>query len=128
MNYKPFDLAAAKAGAPVITRDGERARIICFDADQQQPMIVLITTKDNGENIESYHSDGRYLLFSDSPNNYDLFMAPVKKTYYTNIFITPSGHVFASDGYSSEDNAIRHGNTKNNGLQAYIKTISFEVE
>ena len=28
INYKPFDIEAAKNGAPVITRDGRPARII----------------------------------------------------------------------------------------------------
>lgn len=30
-NLKPFDLNSAKAGKPVCTRDGRKARIICFD-------------------------------------------------------------------------------------------------
>ena len=30
-NLKPFDLKAAKSGKPVCTRDGRKARIICFD-------------------------------------------------------------------------------------------------
>lgn len=32
LNLKPFDLEAAKAGKPVCTRDGRKARIICFNA------------------------------------------------------------------------------------------------
>lgn len=31
LNLKPFDLEAAKAGKPVCTRDGRKARIICWD-------------------------------------------------------------------------------------------------
>lgn len=31
LNLKPFDLEAAKAGKPVCTRDGRKARIISFD-------------------------------------------------------------------------------------------------
>lgn len=31
LNFKPFDLEAAKAGKPVCTRDGRKVRIISFD-------------------------------------------------------------------------------------------------
>lgn len=31
LNLKEFDIEAAKAGKPVCTRDGRKARIICFD-------------------------------------------------------------------------------------------------
>ena len=30
-NLKPFDIQKAKADKPVCTRDGRKARIICFD-------------------------------------------------------------------------------------------------
>ena len=30
LNLKEFDLEAAKAGKPVCTKDGRKARIICF--------------------------------------------------------------------------------------------------
>lgn len=30
--YKPFNLEEAKAGKPVCTRGGHKAKIICFDA------------------------------------------------------------------------------------------------
>lgn len=39
---KPFDLEAAKAGKPVCTRDGRKARIICFDAKCIKPIVALI--------------------------------------------------------------------------------------
>ena len=35
LNLKEFDLEAAKAGKPVCTRDGRKARIICFDAKRK---------------------------------------------------------------------------------------------
>lgn len=41
-NLKPFDLEAAKAGKPVCTRDGRKARIICFDAKCNKPIVALI--------------------------------------------------------------------------------------
>ena len=46
---KPFNLEAAKSGKPVCTRDGRKARIICFDAEGNKPLIVL--SKINGQEI-----------------------------------------------------------------------------
>lgn len=45
---KPFDLEAAKAGKPVCTRDGRKARIICFDRNWEYPIVALIECE-NGE-------------------------------------------------------------------------------
>lgn len=53
--YKPFDLEQAKAGKPVCTRDGRKARIICFDA-KGDPCPIIALVEENG--IESaYHYD-----------------------------------------------------------------------
>lgn len=48
-NLKPFSLEAAKAGKPVCTRDGRKARIICFDS-KWRPIVALVT-ECNGEEI-----------------------------------------------------------------------------
>lgn len=40
-----FSFELAKAGKPVCTRDGRKARIICFDARlyyREQPIIALV--------------------------------------------------------------------------------------
>ena len=46
LNLKPFNLEAAKDGKPVCTRDGRKARIICFDAKRTHPIIALISGPD----------------------------------------------------------------------------------
>lgn len=38
---KPFNLELAKQGHPVITRNGKKARIICFDR-KGEPIVALI--------------------------------------------------------------------------------------
>ena len=83
---KPFDLEAAKAGAPVVTRNGEKARIICFDLNNGEYVLVVAFTPGNGrEGIISTKKDGRHCtIFDDSV--YDLFMAPVKKEGWLNIY------------------------------------------
>lgn len=48
LNLKEFNLEAAKAGKPVCTRDGRKARIICFDTINKSnyPIIALLEDKD----------------------------------------------------------------------------------
>ena len=74
---KPFNLEEAKAGKSVCTRDGAKARIICFDAKSDAPIIALITTDDETEITFDYLSDGTFFN-SENPDN-DLMMLPEKK-------------------------------------------------
>ena len=54
-NLKPFDLEAAKAGKPVYTRDGRKARIICFDRIDAKPILALVPSTDGkGEDVFDY--------------------------------------------------------------------------
>jgi len=78
LNLKPFDLEAAKAGKPVCTRDGRKARIICFDANDSnnQPIIALVTEENGFESLYSFTSEGKWVK-EDSVH--DLMMLPEKK-------------------------------------------------
>lgn len=85
-DLKPFDLNAAKAGKPVCTRDGRKARIICFDAKDTQPIIGLYEKNIDGivrEYLCSYHTDGR--MYDDQDTGYDLMMLPEKKEGWVNV-------------------------------------------
>ncbi len=77
MNYKPFDLAAAKAGAKVITRAGQPARIICYDYKYYdfygQHPIVAILEIDGRESISKYFIDGSSI--PNTTSSTDLVMA-----------------------------------------------------
>jgi len=86
---KPFDLEAAKAGAPVITRDGRPARIICFDREGNYPVVALIKINGNDESIHTYTSDGINHKFHETYS--DLLMDTVKKKAWVNIYKTVSG-------------------------------------
>lgn len=83
---KPFDLEKAKAGASVCTRDGYRARIVCFDADNDRFPIVALLKVDNGKEYPiSFTKEGR---FSDgkADSSKDLFMVGEKKEGWVNIY------------------------------------------
>lgn len=74
---KPFNLEAAKAGRPVCTRDGRKARIICFDAKfPKTGNIVTLVEKENGEEVTLFHHDDGHCSIGRA---YDLMMLPEKK-------------------------------------------------
>lgn len=73
---KPFDLEAAKAGKPVCTRDGRKARIICFDLNNKNFPIVAIINCDSEENAYQYDIDG---ICDEHDNNLNLMMSHEKK-------------------------------------------------
>ena len=80
LNLKPFDIQKAREGKPVCTRDGRKARIICFDAKRMhQPIIALITQYNGVEYIETYYSNGCFNDDINSQSDYDLMMLPEKK-------------------------------------------------
>lgn len=70
---EPFDLEAAKAGAPVCMRDGMEARIICFDrVDLECPIIALYKTELGIEHVRSFSPNG--LQFDGVISDEDLMM------------------------------------------------------
>ena len=83
-NLKPFDLQAAKSGKPVCTRDGRKARIVCFDAKGIQPIVVLVTCG-NEEKAIKYSISGRF-RFDGIPDEADLMMLPEKKEGWVNLY------------------------------------------
>ena len=84
LNLKPFNLEAAKAGKPVCTRDGRKARIICFDAKfPKTGNIVTLVEKENGEEVTLYYYDDGHCSIG---RGYDLMMLPEKKEGWINIY------------------------------------------
>ena len=83
LNLKPFDLEAAKQGKPVCTRDGRKARIICFDAKVNNPIVALIYDCKK-EIVLQYLENGR--SFVDEISNYDLMMLTKKKEGWVNVY------------------------------------------
>ena len=81
LNLKPFDLEKAKAGKPVCTRDGRKARIICFDAKRKsgKNIIALVPSKDypGFEDFIFYPNNGNY--YGGHENDGDLMMLAEKK-------------------------------------------------
>ena len=77
-----FDLEAARKGAPVQTRGGSPARIVCFNAEGKNPLVVLLKETDpdssdfGHEDVWLYSAGGKFNEGSPfSSGNLDLVMA-----------------------------------------------------
>lgn len=88
-DLKPFDLNSAKAGKPVCTRDGRKARILCFDrfcCDEISTIVACVLSKDGkDENVIIYSSDG-FMVDKQHPCADDLMILPEKKEKWINIY------------------------------------------
>lgn len=73
---KPFNLEQAKAGKPVYTRDGRKARIICFDAKTlgDYPIIALVENADNSIYEAAYYFSDKGEYLRGNICNIDLVM------------------------------------------------------
>lgn len=101
---KNFDLEKALAGYPVCTRDGHKARIICFDArGGAYPVVALVDFGDDGEGPVSYTTNGQVRLGLET--EFDLFMAHVKHDGLVNIYKTEDGVITSGRTFDNEEKA-----------------------
>lgn len=119
LNLKPFDLEAAKAGKPVCTRDGRKARIICFDLNNKNFPIVAIINCDTEENAYQYDIDG---VCDEHDNNLNLMMSPEKKEGWVNLCKNNYGDTLAVGVFPNREEAV------SNCPPSYLGTIKIEWE
>lgn len=78
---KPFNLEAALKGAKVVTRDGrEVSEIYHFKTDSEGYPVVAVVEGTR----RSYTTDGKFAYCSKE--GLDLFMAPIKKEGWVNLY------------------------------------------
>ena len=124
-NLKPFDLEAAKSGKPVCTRDGRKARIICFDAKCADTPIVALVSRNDGEILLRHYKDGKLSVNKDS--DADLMMSPEKKEGWVNVYKGNNGiseRVCGDIVSSTREEAIQCAQYDN----SYITTAKIEWE
>lgn len=127
LNLKPFDLEAAKAGKPVCTRDGRKARIISFDRHGEDcPIIALVVDSKNAEceEVIDYTLDGICNENIINHNKYDLMMFPQKKEGWINIYTSYDGIETGISVYETKEIAKK-------GIDnsvSYLDTIKIEWE
>jgi hypothetical protein len=122
---KPFDLEKAKAGSPVCTRSGEKVRIICFDANNDQyPIIALIyIINENREVPLSFTKGGRYLGLAEDSK--DLFMVGEKKEGWINLYSFLEDEECIGRVYATREEAMSKRLRED---YKYIDTIKIEWE
>lgn len=89
---KPFNLEAAENDAPVCTRDGKKARIICWDAKGTHPIIALCDDGGSEENVICCRLNG-HILNNGNDHKNDLMMATTQHDGWVNVQLNPN------DGY-----------------------------
>ena len=85
LHLKPFDIQKAREGKPVCTRDGRKARIICFDRIDSTGCnlsIVALIQCEGTEVLQLYRDDGK----RDAEADLDLMMLPEKKEGWVNVY------------------------------------------
>lgn len=122
---KPFDLEKAKAGASICTRERAKARIVCFDADNDRFPIVALLKGDNGKEYPaSFTKEGRFSN-GEVDSSKDLFMVGEKKEGWINIYeVLKEGTIGAV--YNSKEAAMRM--KINEKDVTYITTVKVEWE
>lgn len=124
---KPFNLEAAKAGKPVYTRDGRKARIVCFDRIDAKPILALVPSTDGkGEDVFDYFINGKRIA-SALESDLDLMLLVKKKEGWINISNCPD------NGYSNYDSGVIVFKTKEEAVnftnnKDYIDTVKVTWE
>lgn len=130
LNLKPFDIQKAREGKPVCTRDGHKARIICFDRKfyydgYNYPIVAMVNDNDN-ELVHAYTQDG--LLVENGECELDLMMLPERKEGWMNIYTNTAvknSRYCGSNIYASKEEAL---NNISPFLGHYINTNKIEWE
>ena len=121
---KEFDIELAKKGAPLITIDGRKARVICYDCKPLHHLLALI--ENNGVEITRiYNRDGRYVEGKESLEDLKIDDT-AHKVGYINIHRLgddlPGFNAFAVGVFESESDALDCKLAQ----KGYITTIKVE--
>ena len=105
----------------IMTRDGRKARILCTDMKNEQPILALVTERDI-EDIHFYYQNGAWC--NEFPENkLDLFFAPIKREGWINIYQDSNKYPRTGNIYKTKEEAITNKVSDN-----YIATIKIEWE
>ena len=129
MNLKPFDLEAARSGKPVCTRDGRKARVICFDVKGANYPILTLVEECGKESTYCYDICGKSTVHTYM----DLMMLPEKHEGWINLYNADTTFRYV-DGrvYKTKDEAVQEAKEEVEKGQRekneYIDTIKIAWE
>ena len=124
VDYLPFNIEKAINGSNVCTRDGRNARILCFDAKGDRPIVALIDQKEISDDYPyKYYPNGSF--YDDTISDIDLVIVPSIKIGYVNLYKNNSDNdnciYNTSNVYSSIEEAHNHIVDQNR----YVDTVKF---
>ena len=122
LNLKPFDIQKAREGKPVCTRDGRKARIVCFDLQsiEKTPIVAAVQVTDKQEVIANYYENGQQ--FINGISELDLMMLPEKKEGWINIYRNEKGEYWSGQMlFSTKKDA-----TDAHDYAQYVTTVKVE--
>lgn len=132
-NLRPFNLEEAKADKPVCTRDGRKARIICFDrvtnsTNEYTGHLIVLVTNPNGDEQSFYYTEKGYLAGGNEYDNHKwaLMMLPEKKEGWVNVYhgLTISERVCGNIVFNTKEEAIQYAQDDD----SYITTVKISWE
>lgn len=99
-----FDLEAAKAGTPIMRRNGDKVRFVAFDEKLRYPLLIAFNmANDNsakqGELLDNYPANGVHKS-SKELSELDIVMVPVPMKEcegWVNLYKTSVGKIFTSE-------------------------------
>lgn len=118
LNLKPFDVQKARAGKPVCTRDGRKARIIsCSLRNKNFPIAAII--EDEEENVYQFEANG---VCDEHDENLDLMMFPEKRSGWVNVYKECDGEYYVEKVvYKIKGHAVENASSQN-----YVGTVRIE--
>lgn len=128
IKMKQFNLQEylANPNRQVVTREGQKARIVCTDRAglNAKPIVALITLHNGDEVIKTFWDNGIETAGSEDKN--DLFFAPEKHEGWINVYRNPyTGETsFGVTLYNSQKEAEDVGKSDD----YYVATGKFEWE
>ena len=123
LNIKSFNLEEAKLSKPVCTRDGRKARIICFDTKGDVCPIIALVEENGIESAYHYDKNGQNAY---RKSELDLMMLPEKKEGWVNVYNADTTFYFVEGMvYDTKEEAIKHINPDN---EIYTTTVKVQWE
>ena len=123
---KQFNLQEylANPNRQVVTRAGQKARIVCTDRAglNAKPVVALITLPNGDENVKTYWGNGIETAGSDGKD--DLFFALSKHTDYINLYHNENDYYLGGTVFSSAEKAKKIAAES----RYYLTTIKAEWE
>lgn len=119
----PFDLEAAKAGKPIITRDGRKVRYIGHVPEAKDSHKV-VAFAEQCQAPYSYYENGSMHSYRQADE--DLFMLAQKKTVYVNLYENSPFHKWFT--YDSKEEAESVANRAAAQVRVIAVAVPVEID